>query len=133
MIVADFRDLIGTDRDVKDPDGQWTSLRQFLAKDGLGYSFHKTTIEPNAVLHMEYKNHVELVSIIQGEGEITDEKTGKIYPLKPGVTYLLNDNDAHILRAGADGLVAHCIFTPAVTGDEVHGEDGAYPAPPSEG
>lgn len=65
MIVTDFEDIKNTDREVKDPNGQWTSLRKFLADQGLGYSFHRTTIEPNEELHMEYKNHVELVTAEQ--------------------------------------------------------------------
>jgi len=127
MIVSDFADLKNTDREVKDPNGQWTSLRKFLADQELGYSFHHTTINPNEEIHMEYKNHVELVSIIQGSGSVTDKKTGEEYALKPGVTYLLDQYDAHILRSGPEGLQMHCIFSPAITGQEVHGEDGAYP------
>lgn len=127
MIVADFEDIKNTDREVKDPKGQWISLRKFLADQGLGYSFHRTTIEPNEEVHMEYKNHIELVSIIQGSGSVEDKVTGQIYALKPGVTYLLDKHDAHILKSGPDGLQMHCIFTPALTGKEVHGKDGAYP------
>ncbi|MCC6597466.1 MAG: ectoine synthase [Alphaproteobacteria bacterium] len=127
MIVTDFEDLKNTDREVHDPKGQWTSLRKFLADQGLGYSFHRTTINPDETIHMEYKNHIELVSIIQGSGSITDKQTGQEHSLKPGITYLLDKHDAHILKAGPDGLQMHCIFTPAVTGKEVHGEDGAYP------
>lgn len=127
MIVSDFEDIKNTEREVKDPNGEWTSLRKFLADDGLGYSFHRTTIEPNAELHLHYKNHVELVSIINGYGSVTDKATGKTYEIKPGVTYLLNDNDAHILTAGPDGVQMLCVFTPAITGREVHDKDGAYP------
>lgn len=127
MIVADFEKLKDTEREIHDPKGQWTSLRKFLADQNLGYSFHLTTIKPNEELHMEYKNHIELVSIIQGSGTVIDKKTGQKYSLKPGVTYLLDKHDAHILTSGPDGIQMHCIFTPALTGKEVHGDDGAYP------
>lgn len=126
MIVSDFNGL-RAERIIHDPKGQWISKRKFLADQGLGYSFHHTTIHPNRELHMEYKNHIELVSVIQGSGSVTDKATGREYNLRPGVTYLLDRHDAHILRSGPDGLQMHCIFTPALTGLEVHGKDGAYP------
>lgn len=127
MIVTDFEDLTKTEREVHDPKGQWTSLRKFLSDQNLGYSFHRTTIKPNEELHMEYKNHVELVSIIQGSGTVVEKASGEVHDLKPGVTYLLDKHDAHILKSGPEGLQMHCIFTPALTGKEVHDEDGAYP------
>lgn len=128
MIVTDFENIKNTDREVKDPNGKWTSLRKFIADQGLGYSFHRTTIEPNKEIYMEYKNHIELVSIIQGTGTLEDKATGKVYDLKPGVTYLLDKHDAHILKSGSEGTQMLCIFTPAITGKEVHDKDGAYPA-----
>ena len=71
MIVVDFDDLQNTEREVQDPKGQWVSQRKFLADQNLGYSFHRTTIRPGQEVHMEYKNHTELVSIIQGSGTVT--------------------------------------------------------------
>ncbi len=127
MIVSDFDNLTGTDQEVSDPEGKWVSLRKFLAKDDLGYSFHRTHIRPNQEIVMEYKNHVELVSVINGFGTVTDEKNGHVHQLKPGVTYLLNQHDCHTLRSGSEGMVMHCIFTPALTGAEVHDINGSYP------
>lgn len=62
---------------------------------------------------MEHKNHIELVSIIQDGGTVTDKKTGKVYDLKlRGVTYLLDNHDAHTLKSGPEGTQILCIFTP---------------------
>jgi L-ectoine synthase len=41
--------------------------------------------------------------------------------------YALNNNDRHIVRPETDILTA-CVFNPPVTGQEVHDENGAYPA-----
>jgi len=69
-----------------------------------------------------------LVSIIQGSGTVTNKKTGKVYDFKTGgVTYLLDKHDAHNLKSGPEDTQILCIFTPALTGKEVHGKDGAYP------
>lgn len=60
-------------------------------------------------------------------GTVEDKATGQVYELKPGVTYLLDKHDAHILKSGPQGTQMLCIFTPAITGKEVHDKDGAYP------
>ncbi len=43
MIVRTTAEITGTDRDVA--DGSWRSKRIILAGDGVGFSFHETTIE----------------------------------------------------------------------------------------
>lgn len=127
MIVRDLAKEILTDRRV-DSDG-WSSVRLLLKDDGMGFSFHITTIHAGAELHMHYKNHLESVFCMEGSGSITDLATGETHTIRPGVMYALNKNDKHILRADAGGpMMMACVFNPPVTGKEVHGEDGAYPA-----
>ena len=43
MIVRTLKDLEGTDRVVEAPN--WISRRMLLRKDGMGFSFHDTTIK----------------------------------------------------------------------------------------
>lgn len=128
MIVRDLAAAEQTERKVES-DG-WTSVRLLLRDDKMGFSFHITTIHAGAVLEMEYKHHLESVYCISGAGTIKDLTTGEVHVIRPGVMYALNQNDRHILSAAQDGdMVMACVFNPPVTGQEVHGADGAYPAP----
>jgi len=128
MIVRDLAEAERTERRV-DSKG-WSSVRLLLKDDGMGFSFHITTIEAAAELPMHYKHHFESVYCISGEGEIEDLATGERHQIRPGVMYALNNNDRHILRARSELKLA-CVFNPPVTGREVHGPDGAYPADPA--
>ena len=123
MIVRDFNIEKKTDRRVADQ--KWESVRLLLADDGMGFSFHITTIEGGSEHTFHYKNHFESVYCISGEGEIEDLATGKVHQITPGVMYALNLHDKHTLRARKE-LVLACCFNPPVTGKEVHRADGSY-------
>ncbi|MDX3907332.1 MAG: ectoine synthase [Pigmentiphaga sp.] len=125
MIVRNIKDIIGTENEVTTPT--WTSRRVLLKKDGMGFSFHETIIHPGTETHIWYKNHVEAVWCIEGDGEIETVADGKVYKLGPGVVYALNDNDEHYLRGGKEPLRVICVFNPPLTGLEVHDADGVYP------
>ncbi len=127
MIVRDFNKLKGTDRAVS--DAKWTSVRMLLADDGMGFSFHITTLQAGSEHTFEYKNHFESVYCISGKGLITDLGTGETHQIRPGVMYALNLHDRHTLRAEEE-LVMACCFNPPVTGTEVHQPDGSYAAAP---
>ena len=45
----------------------------------MGFSFHITTIYAGAELPMHYKNHLECVYCISGEGSIEDLATGQVH------------------------------------------------------
>jgi len=126
MIVRDFHELKNTDKSVS--DARWNSVRMLLAHDGMGFSFHITTLEAGSEHQFHYKNHFESVYCISGTGSITDIATGKTHPIRPGVMYALDQHDKHILRADEE-LVMACCFNPPVTGTEVHQADGSYAAP----
>ena len=125
MIVRDFNIEKKTDRRVADQ--KWESVRLLLADDGMGFSFHITTIQGGSEHTFHYKNHFESVYCISGEGEIEDLATGKVHQITPGVMYALNLHDKHTLRARKE-LVLACCFNPPVTGTEVHRADGSYAA-----
>lgn len=128
MIVRDLDKLRNTDRDVADAD--WTSVRMLLADDGMGFSFHITTLKAGSEHTFHYKHHFESVYCIQGRGSITDLGSGETHQIRPGVMYALNLHDHHTLHAEEE-LVMACCFNPPVTGNEVHREDGSY-APAEE-
>lgn len=123
MIVRDFNEAKNTERRV-DSDG-WHSVRLLLAGDDMGFSFHITTIYADTELTFHYKNHLESVYCISGEGSIEDLATGEVHQIRPGVMYALNKNDKHVLR-GKTEMVMACVFNPPVTGNEVHRADGSY-------
>lgn len=124
MIVRDFAEARDSRRRV-DSDG-WSSVRLLLKQDGMGFSFHITTIEAGAKLPMHYRHHLEAVYCISGEGSVTDLASGSSHPVAPGVLYALDRNDRHILQAQTEMTMA-CVFNPPLHGREVHGVDGAYP------
>jgi L-ectoine synthase len=124
MIVRDLAEASGSRRRVVSKG--WESTRLLLKDDAMGFSFHITTIYAGAELPMHYKNHLECVYCISGEGSIEDLATGQVHEIRPGVMYALNDHDRHILR-GRTEMVMACVFNPPVTGREVHDETGAYP------
>ncbi|MFN3144694.1 MAG: ectoine synthase [Paracoccaceae bacterium] len=123
MIVRDFNVLKGTDRSVS--DARWNSVRMLLADDGMGFSFHITTIEAGSEHEFHYKHHFESVYCISGAGAITDLATGQTHRIRPGVMYALDKHDHHRLVAESE-LVLACVFNPPVTGTEVHRADGSY-------
>jgi len=128
MIVRTLDEVIGTEDDVSNAEKTWNSRRLLLARHGMGFSMHDTII-PEGENQFWYKNHLEAVYCIEGEGEIESRDTGQKWQIAPGTLYALNEHDKHTLRARKT-LRLICVFNPPVTGEEVHDEDGAYALPP---
>lgn len=124
MIVRNLEDATKTRRRVVSKG--WESTRLLLKEDAMGFSFHITTIYAGAELPMQYRNHLESVYCIAGEGSIEDVATGAVHPLRPGSVYALDMHDRHILRARVEMVMA-CVFNPPLNGLEVHDDTGAYP------
>ena len=127
MIVKQLENILGTKDHVK--GDAFESRRVLLAADGLGYSLHDTVVREGSEQYLHYKNHVESNYCIAGEGEVENVATGEVCPLRPGSLYTLDRHEAHILRATKGELRFICIFTPALTGAEVHDADGSYGLP----
>lgn len=125
MIVRTLQEAEQTERRIVDPNNNWESTRLLLKDDKMGFSFHITTIYEGADFQMHYQNHLESVYCMSGEGEVETLSDGKVYPIKPGTVYILNEHDKHILRATKEMKMA-CVFNPPVIGNEVHNKDGAY-------
>ncbi len=124
MIVRSIEDIKGTVQDVMTPN--WVSRRLLLARDGMGFSLHETTIFAGTETHIHYQHHLEAVYCITGEGEVVTVVDGRVHAISPGVMYALNHHDEHYLRAYRD-LRLVCVFNPPLTGREVHDEQGVYP------
>ena len=110
MIVKRLGEIIGTDNDVKAENGNWASRRFLLKKDGMGFSFHDTTIFAGTETYIWYKNHLEAVYCIDGEGELEDLDNGEVHEIrKPFDAASIGSAIAtraimEDLRAGMDGV-----------------------------
>lgn len=124
MIVRTYDAARATDRRI---DAEtWNSVRLLLRSDGMGFSFHITTIYAGTTTPMCYSNHLEAVLCIAGEGSLEDKATGDVHPIAPGTMYALDKHDAHVLRATTEMRMV-CVFNPPLHGRETHDATGAYP------
>ncbi len=123
MTVRTIKEIENTDRNVSFVGGN--SLRLILAKDGMGFSFHKTIIPKGEPHHWHYKQHLEACFCVSGRGILTDNETLKQYDIVPDTIYLLDNHDSHFFQAIEDTILIS-VFNPPVTGNEVHNADGSY-------
>ena len=124
MIVKHLNDIIGT---VDDVDTEtWNSRRFLLKKDGMGFALNDTIIKAGTETLIWYKNHVEAVYCIEGEGEVVTLSDNKVWPITKDTLYALDQHDEHLLRAKTDMRMV-CVFNPPLSGKEVHDENGVYP------
>ena len=119
-------EIEGTHREVKAENNNWLSKRILLKEDNMGFSLHETIIYAGSETLIWYKNHLEAVYCIEGEGELETTVDGTIYSIKPGTMYALDQHDKHYLRAFDEDLRLICVFNPPLEGNEVHDEDGSY-------
>jgi L-ectoine synthase len=124
MIVRNLKDARKTTRRVVTKT--WESTRLLLKNDNVGFSFHITTMYAGTSTPMCYRNHFESVYCISGAGELEDGATGERHRIEPGVIYILDKHDEHVLHAETELTVA-CVFNPPLNGLEVHDASGAYP------
>jgi len=123
MIVKYLDQIVGSQDDVDTPT--WTSRRFLLKKDNMGFSLHDTLIKAGTETYIWYKNHLEAVYCVEGEGEI-EVIGGETYRIEPGMMYALSEHEKHYLRAKTTMRMV-CVFNPPLTGREVHDEEGVYP------
>lgn len=123
MIVRTLDSIRESEREIHAPT--WISRRLLLKKDGMGFSLHETIIHAGTTTPMWYRNHLEAVYCIQGEGELEDTASGERHAIKPGTMYALDKHDRHVLIANTE-LRLVCVFNPPCTGQENHDEYGGY-------
>ena len=124
MLVRTLDEITDTDADIKTEN--WRSKRIILAKEGVGFSVHETTLYAGTVNDFWYANHIEAVFVTEGEGELYDKDNDVTHRLGPGSVYVLDGNERHQLRPRTR-MRTMCVFNPPVTGREVHDENGVYP------
>lgn len=114
MIVRNVTDAVCVDW------GNGLSRRLLLASDEMGYSITDTTVRAGTSSPLQYKHHLEACYCIEGTGEVRTTD-GRAQRLEPGVMYALDQHDAHHLIADGDiDLRLICVFTPPLSGREVH-------------
>lgn len=128
MIIRRVDDLDGTERETVAET--WRSRRFLLAQDGMGFSFHETTMAAGTETTMWYRNHLEAVYCVGGKGSIEDLETGEVHEIRDGTMYALDRHDRHTVRAEEEMRLI-CVFNPPCVGGETHDADGSYPAAPS--
>ncbi len=126
MIVRNIEEIKSSEREVTAENNNWISRRLLLKRDGVGFSLNETIINEGTETYIWYKNHVEAVYCIEGEGEVELVDDNKVYNITPGTLYVLNKHEKHLLRAKKRMRVV-CVFNPPLVGSEVHQEDGSYP------
>ena len=123
MIVKHLDHIVNTEDDID--TSTWNSRRLLLKKDEMGFSMHDTLIKAGTETLIWYRNHVEAVYCVEGEGEI-EVVDGEMYPIRPGTLYALDGHEKHLLRAKSQMRMV-CVFNPPLTGREVHDPEGVYP------
>src|SRR3546814_20955371 len=74
----------------------WDSVRLLLTGDAMGFSFHITTIYKGAELPMHYKNHLEAVYCISGEGSIENCASGEVHEIQPDRTSVVQGQSVSV-------------------------------------
>jgi L-ectoine synthase len=123
MIVRTRDELKGTKGDVR-AEG-WSSSRFLHREDGMGVTITDAILEEGLDRIFWYKNHLETVFCIEGEGTLEDLATGRTYDIKPGTLYALDKHDRHRLKVRRQMRVI-CTFVPPLVGGEMHDEEGSY-------
>ncbi len=117
MFVRRLSEVIGTERDVDWGSGQ--SRRLLIEKDNMGFAFLDTIVNADTDVLLQYRNHLESVYCIEGEGEIIDQVKDESHTIVPGTLYVLDKHDLHRLRAFTP-LRLICVFCPPIEGTERH-------------
>jgi len=63
---------------------------------------------------------------IEGRATLTDRENDEVHDIVPGTIYLLNGHEQHRLEV-EETVRMICVFIPALVGQEIHDEEGAYP------
>lgn len=122
MKVRSIKEIENTERQVAFTGGE--SYRLILAKDGMGYSFHKTVVKKGS-WHWHYKNHLESCYCVSGSATLHDLNTGEKYEIKPETVYILDNHDDHIFESHEETILIS-VFNPPITGKETHDKNGNY-------
>jgi L-ectoine synthase len=124
MIVRTLEDIKSTKGEVKARG--WSSWRLLHREDGMGVTLTDASLEVGVHDVWWYRNHLECVYCLEGEGTLTDLSTNKTYTIEPGTIYALDNHEPHRLEVTSRMRVI-CTFVPPLVGGEIHDANGVYP------
>lgn len=122
MIVKTLEEVAGTKGEAHGP--KWHSMRLLHAEDGMGVTLTDSVLEAGFEMTLWQKNHLEACYCLEGRGTVEELDTGRVHEIRPGTLYAMNTHDRHRIRITETARLI-CTFVPALTGDEVHDEDGS--------
>ena len=136
MFVYTLEDVEAAGRLKVQHGGGVRSARYLTAADGMGFSLHLNVSHALPPIGLWYKNHWEANYVFAGEVQIVDQVSGEVVPVGAGEAYQVGPKDRHTF--GVKDEASHIsVFSPPLSGDEAHDEDGAYaangPVPPNDG
>jgi L-ectoine synthase len=90
-------------------------------KDGMGFTVAHTVVNAGSESKLQYRRHLEACYCISGRGAVISEDGVDKYIIEPGIIYVLDKHDAHILKADInEDLHLISVFNPPLTGEERH-------------
>jgi len=122
VIVKSLGDVLGTKEEAH--GDKWHSMRLLHAEDAMGVTLADGVLEAGFEMELWQKNHLEACYFIEGEGTVEELDSGTVHNIRPGTLYAMNNHDRHRIKITKRARVI-CTFSPALTGDEVHDEDGS--------
>ncbi|SDD83963.1 ectoine synthase [Ruegeria marina] len=122
MIVKTLEDVLGTKGETH--GAKRHSMRLLHAEDGMGVTVTDSILEAGFEMILWQKNHLEACYCLEGSGTVEELNSGKVHQIRPGTLYAMNNHDRHRIRITERTRVV-CTFFPALTGTEVHDEDGS--------
>ncbi len=125
MFVRTVEDLVPGIGKIQTPS--WSSHRFLHRDDGMGVTLTDAILDAGLDQVWQYKNHLEAVYCLEGEGTLEDLTTGKRYEIKAGTLYALDKHERHRLHVKKRMRVI-CTFVPPLVGGEIHDTEGSYPA-----
>lgn len=126
MLVKTAADIEGTGRERWVGDGSAHVLCYLAQDEGCGFSFSDLRIAGDSSgMVLQYKHHVEVNLVLEGNGSLTSLDTGETWPVSPGTLYVVGPADRHTLTLKGPIRVIS-LFNPPILGKEHH-EDGGYP------
>ncbi|HMH06239.1 MAG TPA: ectoine synthase [Terriglobales bacterium] len=113
MLVRTLDDLAPGKGEIRTPS--WSSRRLLHRDDGMGVTLTDAVLEAGLDQVWWYKNHLETVYCLEGEGVLEDLGAGKFYEIKPGTLYALDKHERHRLKVKRRMRVI-CTFVPPLVG-----------------
>lgn len=125
MFVFTLDDLRAAGNEEVHGGGTFRSIDFLLKDDGMGFTISDVRCAAGLDEILWYKNHWEANYIVSGTGLLEDLATGRTWPLKPGVIYVVGPAHRHRFRADTDLHNFSFLNPPLLASDMEYDEDGS--------